>query len=273
MRKIFYILSLTITFLFCVESLCIAASFTKALQKGNQLYKNEKFDEALKEYNEVLVESPDSDIINYNIGTALYKKGDYQKAVESFTKALITESPGIEAKANYNIGNCKYRLGKLKENTDLAGAVGLLRESLDYYKRAIELNQKDEDAKYNHEFVERELKVLLDKLKQQQEKTGGQEEKKQEQEVSQAKGVASGREEEKQRKEEAEKKEAKEKEVEEEKRLEEERAEGHNLQEEELGQMSEQEARMLLEGYRQEEESKGEIRTRRGYYPEVLKDW
>jgi len=86
---------------------------------------------------------PDSDIVNFNIGATLYKKEDYQKATDAFTKALTSDNKKIEADALYNLGNCKYKLGKLKENTDLSATVGLLRESLDYYKRAVELDQKN----------------------------------------------------------------------------------------------------------------------------------
>jgi Ca-activated chloride channel family protein len=160
---------------------CYAASPQQNLNVANKLYRQGKLDKALERYNEANLSLPDSDIINFNMGAALYKKEDYQKSIEAFTKALTSEDKKLEADALYNLGNCKYKLGKLKENTDLSATVGLLRESLDYYKRAVELEQKNTDARFNHEFVERELKVLLDKLKQQQSSADKQKEQEQQQ--------------------------------------------------------------------------------------------
>ena len=160
-------------------------SAKKNVKEAYRLYKQGKLDEALQKYNDASVALPDSDIVNFNMGTALYKKEDYQKAIDSFTKALTSDDKKIEADALYNLGNCKYKLGKLKENTDLSSTVALLRESLDYYKRAVELDQKNTDARFNHEFVERELKVLLDKLKQQQSSADKQKELEQQEEQKQ----------------------------------------------------------------------------------------
>ncbi|MFH0772013.1 MAG: tetratricopeptide repeat protein [Candidatus Omnitrophota bacterium] len=167
---------------------CYAVSVQQDVEEANKLYQKGKLDEALQKYNEANVAIPDSDVINFNMGAVLYKKEDYQKARDSFTKALTSGDKKIEADALYNLGNCKYKLGNIEENADLSAATALLKESLDYYKRAVEIDQKNEDARFNYEFVERELKVLLDKLKRQQsekDKRQNQQEQKQEQKQSQ----------------------------------------------------------------------------------------
>ena len=154
------------------------------IKAGNRLYKQGKYDEAMGNYTDVLIDLPNSPYIHYNIGNAAYKKGDYQKAIESYTKSLSTDNPALEEKANYNIGNCKYKQGKLKENTNLSEAIKLYREALDYYKRAIDLNPKNVDAKFNHEFVERKIKELLDRQKKEQK---NQQDKKQQNKQGQGK--------------------------------------------------------------------------------------
>ena len=226
------------------------------------------------------------------MGTALYKKEDYQKAIDSFTKALTSDDKKLEADALYNLGNCRYKLGKLKENTDLSSTVALLRESLDYYKRAVELDQKNTDARFNHEFVERELKVLLDKLKQQESNQDKQKSQQEQQQEQQKQGTCPiGKEQaggEKEKKESAQAQEQQQQEKNKEgqegqaqqekgqKQQEEEQTAKEEFQQEgENKELSQEGARALLERYGQDEATpdymdKG---TRRGYDSEVLKDW
>ena len=135
-------------FLVTVPSLSFAAKGNREAKEGNQLYKEEKFQEALEKYDQAYSLAPNSDIINFNRAAALYKTSQFQEAVESFTNVLVTDDPKLEAKANYNIGNSRYKEGELKEKVDLNEAVNLYTEALNYYKRAIELSEKDVDAKY-----------------------------------------------------------------------------------------------------------------------------
>jgi len=286
LKSKFLILSFSFTFLFfSFRFSCYASSVRQELNTGNKLYQMGKLDEALKMYNEASIALPDSDIINFNIGAALYKKGDYQKAQEAFSKALTTDNKKLEADALYNIGNCKYRLGKLKENTDLSSTIGLLRESLDYYKRAVELDQKNTDARFNHEFVERELKVLLDKLKNEQQKerqnqapsskseeSGGSGEKKQ---AGSQEGMSEPAQAQPQKEEKKEGTQTESKQKETGQKQEEEQPALEGLKEESEGkELSEEQARLLLERYGKDE-AIPDYRTDRpkAYDTEVLKDW
>ena len=267
---------------FVVQSpVCYAASAGKSVKQGNRLYHKGNFDEALKHYNKAALSKPDSDVINFDIGTALYQKQDYEKAIEAFNKALLSDNHEIEEKAAYNIGNSKFRLGKLKENTDLASAVNLYREALDYYKRAIELNQDNTNAKYNHEFVEKELKVLLDKLKQQEkdQQQGNQQKQQQKGEEKQKQKQAQSGASEQEQKEQEQKQQAatqgeEEKEGKQEERAQE-QAKGYEPEQNAQKEMSEEEARMILERYNQQDQSVGNMNrgTRERYYPPVVKDW
>jgi len=266
---------------------CFAATDAKKnVKEANRLYKQGKLDEALQKYNDASVSLPDSDIVNFNMGTALYKKEDYQKAIDAFTKSLTSDDKKIEADALYNLGNCKYKLGKLKENTDLSATVGLLRESLDYYKKAVELDQKNTDACFNHEFVEKELKVLLDRLKQQQSNQDKQKEQEQQQEEQKQGACPTGKEQEKEdtgKEESAQAEEQKQQEKEgqegqsqqEEKQQKEEQAAAGEAQQEEQGkELSEEGARALLERYGRDEATPDYMdKGARSYEREVLKDW
>ena len=261
--------AVVISFVFWVGVIsCFANSPAKSVKKGNHFYQLGKLDEALKMYEQAQVDAPDSAIVNFNMGTVWYKKGDYKKAIEMFNKSLITENKKLEAKAAYNIGNSKYRLGKLKQATDLSLTINLWKGALDYYKRAMELDAKNLDAKYNYELVERELKALLDKFKPHQKnqkesskKNQGQnkENKNQPSSVSKQASSKKGNKEEKrsvkagsnQR----------------------EKTAGFN-KEKEQKEISQKEAEMILRGYAHQERSWGKIKKEgKGYYPQVEKDW
>ena len=295
MRKpLFIILQVVIiTLSFCLLS--FAGDSARIVDQANTLYRQTKYDEAIKLYNQAQIKSPDSPEINYNIGIANYKKGDYNSAISFLEKATFSKDKILESKANFNIANSKYKLGKLKENTELKETVSLLRQSLDYYKRAIELNSLDQDSKINHELVEKELKVLLDKLKQEQDKQKQQSEqnkeaqekdqsqdKKEQQENKDAQTAkqelaASSQKQktEEQKKEETkEEKEARQAQEQKEEQKEDRKKESKDQALEETKEMSKEEANMLLEGYRQEENSTGKLEDKRkGNVSDVLKDW
>jgi len=248
------------------------ASPAKAVSEGNKLYHQEKYDEAIKKYAEAKSEAPDSDIVNFNLGTALYKKGRYQEAVAAFTKAIVTKDKKLEAKTTYNIANSKYKLGSLQENTAPDSAADLYHEAIDYYNRTMELDKNDKDAKYNHDLVEKRLKALLEKLKdqpkQQHQKQGQDQKDKQEK-----KGPQEESGQEKQSGEQPQKsgdKQAGDKEAAKKKSAE---AGERGAAGEKTKEMSPEEARMLLDAYRSEEAGNVSDRERNGYREEVLKDW
>ena len=149
---------------FSLANLCYASNEAGLVRQGNGLYHRGKIDEALKNYNQALTLLPDEPLINFNIGNAYYRKKQYDEAIKSYEKSLLSSEKGIEAKANYNIGNCKFRQGKAKESSDTAGAISEYRAALDYYKRSIELDPDDKDAKFNYEFTEKLIKMLMDKM-------------------------------------------------------------------------------------------------------------
>lgn len=289
MRKISKLIFISLCIFMAAYSTCFAAGDAKKnVKEANRLYQKGKLDEALQKYNDASVTLPDSDVVNFNIGTALYKKEDYRKAIDAFTKALTSEDKKLEADALYNLGNCKYKLGKLKENTDLSTTVALLRESLDYYKRAVEIDQKNTDARFNHEFVEKELKVLLDKLKRQQSNQDKQKEQQEQQPEQQKQGTCpAGKEQaegEKEKEESAQAQEQQQQEKEgqegqsqpEEKQQKEEQAAAEGSQQEgENKELSEEGAHALLERYGRDEATPDYMdrQTQRDYDSRVSKDW
>lgn len=247
MKKLFF----NVIIMICIfQAQASASSLAGTIEKGNRLYHTRKYEEAVKVYDQALSNQPDSAVINFNAGTAQYKTNDYQKANIFFEKSLIAEDKSLEAKASYNLGNSRYMLGVSKENTDLSGTVQLLEGALTNYNRTLELAPKDEDAKVNYKIVEKKLKELKEKLKQQpRENKDNQKQREQNQEQAQ--------------KQQGESQEGQEK-----------QAQAVAAQSQESKEMSEEEANMLLEGHRQEENTIGSLKDdRKGAEEKVLKDW
>jgi Ca-activated chloride channel family protein len=168
--------------------LCAPVAFAETLRgrihKGNALYQQGLYDKALETYEDAQIDAPESPELLFNIGNVKYREEEHESAIETYQKSFTTDDILLEAKAYYNTGNAKYRLG------EKTGNIGLWREAIEYYKRAIELDPDDEDAKYNLEFVERKIKDALSKQQEEQQKQEQQQQQpqKQEEQSDQAEG-------------------------------------------------------------------------------------
>ena len=127
---------------------CGSAAY-EDVQRGNQAYEDEAFEEALTAYQEAAGdpseagESPPP--IDYNIGNTLHRLERYEEATVATTAALnTTDDPVLAARSAYAAGNHAFRRGDL-EAARLAYIAVLLREP------------GDVDAKHNLELVLRLL--------------------------------------------------------------------------------------------------------------------
>ena len=134
-------------------------------REGNRLYEEGRFAEAHEKYLEALLEAPDSPIIRFNDGNALYQGEDYESALESFRAAVESGDPELAAAAWYNLGNALYRQGALPE-------------SLEAFKQALRADPADADAKHN-------LERVLEQMQEQQQQGDGENDEENEDESEQ----------------------------------------------------------------------------------------
>lgn len=127
-------------------------------REGNRLYEEGRFAEAHEKYLEALLEAPDSPVIRFNDGNALYQGEDYESALESFRAAVESGDPELASAAWYNLGNTLYRQGALPE-------------SLEAFKQALRGDPADADAKHN---LERVLEQMQEQEQQQQQQGDGE---------------------------------------------------------------------------------------------------
>lgn len=266
-----------------IHSTTIAEQEAKDTEQEKALSAEQVFESDLEKYEKAVEKDPDSDVANYNLGTAYYRKGEYEKSIDSFMRALNTEDSEIEAKSIYNMANSKYKMGSLQAGKDLNTAIGHYKESLDYYRRAMELDESDRDAKYNHELVEKKLKILLDEMKNQQQQQDQNQDQDQNENKDKENKEGQGKDGQQQQQQEDEKQQSTEKDQGGERKDDEETGAGQEQADQEMQsagredespeQMSPEEAQMLLESYGQDEAREEVKQKMKGRYGEVLKDW
>ena len=121
--------------------------------KGKTAYEDGKFDEARAYYEHVLKNRKKDDAAHFGLGATAYQQQDMETAARSLNNVMHSEDKSLASKAMYNLGNMFRDQQKMEE-------------SLGLYRKAIELDPTDEDAKVNYEL----LKQVLRQQQQQQEK-------------------------------------------------------------------------------------------------------
>ncbi len=133
---------------------------------GNRSFKEGEYRKALESYEKASGMNPSEPAIDYDLGAAYYKVGDFDKAVENFQKSLLTDDDRLRQDARYNLANALFKSGIAREEVDIGRAISGLEQALGEYAKVIAVEPKDADAKANQELVRRELERL--KKKQQE---------------------------------------------------------------------------------------------------------
>jgi tetratricopeptide (TPR) repeat protein len=149
MKKIIIFLGLFL-FLFAQEEIELAENAKKA-------YESSDFETAISLYQKAIEKKSDNPKLWFNLGNAYFKAKQYDKAREAFAVSFNLKESSDLSDANYNLGN-SY-LFESKPDSAIA-----------FYKKALELNDKNEDAKYNMELARAILKEKSKKEKKQQNK-------------------------------------------------------------------------------------------------------
>lgn len=111
-------------------------------EKANKLYLKKDYEKSLELYKELSEEKPKNEKIKYNMANSLYKLKNYDEAIKIYNSI---QDKKIISNSLYNAGNAFY----MKNDIDKA---------IEYYKKAIISNQKNEDAKYNLELLLKQKK-------------------------------------------------------------------------------------------------------------------
>ncbi len=149
-------------------------------------YKAGQYDQALREYEQLLKRKGDDPRLHFNAGAAAYRNQQFEEAAKQFNATLAAPDLKLQGLAYYNEGNALYHLGE--RDPDPKKRKEAWEKAVQDYQSTAKLNPQDEDAKFNYEFVKRKLEELKQQQQQsQQEKSDQQkdEDKKQEQQNQQ----------------------------------------------------------------------------------------
>ncbi|MGD2294657.1 MAG: tetratricopeptide repeat protein [Candidatus Aminicenantes bacterium] len=113
-------------------------------EEGNQLYEQEKYDEAVVKFEEFLAANPTIFQINLNIGNCYREMGDFEKAMETYNRILdkVKEDKGSfegdesAARALASIGETYIKKGDLEKASE-------------YLKQSIAIFPEDETLAFN----------------------------------------------------------------------------------------------------------------------------
>ena len=121
---------------------------------GNKKLSQGKVKEALKAYEKAAKSLPEDPGIQYNLGIARYRLGEYQPARNALLKATGASDPDLKARALYNLGNALYKLEQFEDAADA-------------YRRSLRVDPSRKAAKWNLELA---LKRIEEKKKKEDEK-------------------------------------------------------------------------------------------------------
>jgi Ca-activated chloride channel family protein len=140
-----------------------------AAAPGLDAYRQERFNEAYQEFQRTLQEHPDTaaaDKLHFNAGAAAYKMKDYEKALQSFSQALLSKDKQLQSSSHYNLGNTLYGRGENEKATDKKLADW--NNALQHFENTLKLHPENKEAKENAEYVQQRIAELKKEQEEQQ---------------------------------------------------------------------------------------------------------
>jgi tetratricopeptide (TPR) repeat protein len=149
------------------QGLVITEYLKEELTKGNQLFDEKKYDEALVVFQDIITKYPDAFIINKNVGNCYFEQEKYDQAEAAYQKIL--EKDATNADALMMIGNCYTNRGQNDKALEWYGKIEFeklndpivlynvgtsfynnskFEDALKYYKKAVEIKPDFLDGLY-----------------------------------------------------------------------------------------------------------------------------
>jgi Ca-activated chloride channel family protein len=167
----------------------VAQGANASPRDAERAYHEGKFKQSADEYGRALAHSPNDVKLQYNLGVAAYKSGEYAKAGDALGRSLHADRLDLQENAYYDLGNVLFRVGQETVAKQPEQTTEKWKKSIASYESALKLNPKDQDAIYNRDLVKRKLAAL----EQQQQKQKDEQKKKEDKSGQQNKQNQAGK--------------------------------------------------------------------------------
>ena len=178
------------------------------VRKGNKEYEAGRFYQAELEYRKAMEQAENSTKAQYNLGGALYKQEKYDEALKSYgalsERTDVSES--LRASSLYNLGNSLYKKEQYRESVaaykealrlqpgakdikyNLSAALRKLQEQQQQQQNNKDQNQQDQQQKDNQDQEQGGQDKNQQQNQDQKEQEGGKDQQQQQQNKSDQKG-------------------------------------------------------------------------------------
>jgi Ca-activated chloride channel family protein len=134
-----------------------ATAAENALREG-------RFEEALPLFREAVTAEEVSPRLHYNMGIAAYRSGEWESAVNAFTRALENADAELQSKSFFNAGNSRTALGFAELEAQPTLSRDAWQAALRDYAAALELRPDWEKAVRNRERLQEVLREHTHRL-------------------------------------------------------------------------------------------------------------
>lgn len=127
-------------------------------RKAREFMERGQYAEAMRVYDELAVKHPKDSRYYYNAGVAAYKAMKFAEAQEYFDAASLSEDLNLQQQSFYNRGNALFKAGE--EEANFERKTQIWKEAIDQFDHALNLNETDQMAQDNLQFVKQQLENL-----------------------------------------------------------------------------------------------------------------
>jgi len=163
-----------------------ANSAQVSTSQGNRLYEQGKFDEAIKQYDRALIDSPQALEPKFNKANSYYRLDDLDQAMNLYRQvAAESKDMKIVTKAKYNLGNCSFQQGSKQRDSNLQKAIEDMETAIEHWRGVLDIDTENQKAAKNIEVARLTIKDILDQINNQQDPNQPQQQQNQQQDQQQ----------------------------------------------------------------------------------------
>ena len=161
--------AISVLLVLVTSQVVLADSARVFTSKGNKLYEQGNFNEAINSYDQALTEAPGALEPKFNQANSYYRLDDLDKATDLY-KQVAAESKDMKlvAKSKYNLGDSYFQEGSKQKDSNLQKAIDDMKTAISSWRGVLDIEPENKKAAKNIEVARLTIKDLLDQLNKQQ---------------------------------------------------------------------------------------------------------